>query len=135
MAKMATVIGDVTGFQQHHHLQNTPHLVKKIKGFSLKAKSFRNTARPYAKVSFLCYTSYTLQRGPINPPSLVLRWGYEFACMSVCQQIQNINPMIDVSWLFKRRPDTEINLQYFTTVYTRWLTGPYKSFRLKFKDI
>ena len=29
--------------------------------------------------------------------------------------------MIDVSGLFKRRPDTEINLQYFTTVYTRWL--------------
>ena len=42
--------------------------------------------------------------------------------------------MIDVSRLFKRRPDTEINLQYFITVYTRWLIGLYKFFRLKFKD-
>ena len=31
--------------------------------------------------------------------------------------------------------DIEINLQYFTTVYTRWLIGLYKSFRLKFNDI
>ena len=43
--------------------------------------------------------------------------------------------MIDVFWLFKRRPDTEINLQYFITVYTGRLIGLYKSFRLKFKDI
>ena len=41
---MATIVGDVTGFQQRHHPKNIPHLVKKIKGFPLKVKSFRNTA-------------------------------------------------------------------------------------------
>ena len=37
---MATIVGDVTGHQQRHHPQNIPHLVKKIKGFPLKVKSF-----------------------------------------------------------------------------------------------
>ena len=41
---MVTLIGDVTGLQQRHHPKNIPHLVKKIKGFPLKAKSFQNTA-------------------------------------------------------------------------------------------
>ena len=43
-AKMATIVGDVTGLQQRHHSLNIRHLVKKIKGFSVKAKSLRNTA-------------------------------------------------------------------------------------------
>ena len=42
-AKMATNVGDVTGPQQRHHPQNIPHLLEKIKGLPLKAKSFRNT--------------------------------------------------------------------------------------------
>ena len=42
-AKVATIVGDVTGPQQRHHPQNIPPLVEKIKGFPLKAKSFRNT--------------------------------------------------------------------------------------------
>ena len=41
---MVTIGGDVTGLQQHHHPYNIPHLVEKIKGFPLKAKSFGNTA-------------------------------------------------------------------------------------------
>ena len=41
--QIATIVGDVTGPQQRHHPQNIPHLVEKIKGFPLKAKSFRNT--------------------------------------------------------------------------------------------
>ena len=40
---MATIFGDVPGVQQRHHPQNISHLVERIKGFSLKAKSFRNT--------------------------------------------------------------------------------------------
>ena len=43
-SKMATIVGDVTGLQQRHHPLNIPHLVKKIKGFPLKAKAFQNTA-------------------------------------------------------------------------------------------
>ena len=35
---------DVTGLQQRHHQWNIRHLVKKIKGFLLKVKSFQNTA-------------------------------------------------------------------------------------------
>ena len=42
--KMATIIGDVTGLHQRHHPQNIPHLLKKMKGFPLKVKSFQNTA-------------------------------------------------------------------------------------------
>ena len=43
-AKMAIIVGDVTGRQQRHRPQYIPHsLVKKIKGFPLKVKSFRNT--------------------------------------------------------------------------------------------
>ena len=41
---MATMFGDVTDLQRRHHQSNIPHLVKKIKGFPLKAKSFRNIA-------------------------------------------------------------------------------------------
>ena len=40
---MATIVSDVTGLQQGYHQQSIPHLVEKIKGFPLKAKSFRNT--------------------------------------------------------------------------------------------
>ena len=69
-AKKAIIVGAVTGLQQRHHPQNTPHLVEKIKGFPLKAKSFRNTA-----------TNQKLQGGvPSTPPPptpLVPRWGYE----------------------------------------------------------
>ena len=43
-AKMATIVDDVTGFQQRRYPLNIPHLVKKIKGFPLTVKSFRNTA-------------------------------------------------------------------------------------------
>ena len=45
---------------------------KKIKGFPLKTKSFRNTA------------TYKKLRGgvPSTPSSLVPWWGYEFACTS-----------------------------------------------------
>ena len=43
-SKMATIVGDVTGLQKRHHSKNIPHLVKKIKGFPLKVKSFQNTA-------------------------------------------------------------------------------------------
>ena len=31
-AKLATMFGDVTAFQQRHHTWNIPHLVEKIKG-------------------------------------------------------------------------------------------------------
>ena len=41
---MATIVGDVLGLQQRHHPKNIPHLIKKIKGFPLKVKSFRNSA-------------------------------------------------------------------------------------------
>ena len=44
-SKIPTIASDVTaGLQQRHHPQNVPPLVEKIKGFPLKAKSFRNTA-------------------------------------------------------------------------------------------
>ena len=43
-AKMAIIVGDVTGLQQRHHSENIPHLVKEIKSFPLKVKLFRNTA-------------------------------------------------------------------------------------------
>ena len=44
VAKMATIVDDVTGPQQRHYLKNIRQLVKKIKGFPLKVKSFRSTA-------------------------------------------------------------------------------------------
>ena len=61
---MTTIVGDVTGLQQRHHPLNIPHLVKKIKGFPLKAKAFQNTAT-YQKLrggvtstpSWYCFTS------------------------------------------------------------------------------
>ena len=39
-AKMATIVGDVTGLQQLNHSWNIPHLVKKIRGCPLKVKLF-----------------------------------------------------------------------------------------------
>ena len=56
-AKTATLFGDVTGLQQHHHTWNISLLVEKIKGFPLKVKSFQNIA------------TY-LARGSINPVPL-----------------------------------------------------------------
>ena len=44
-SKMATMFGDVTDPQQRHHPQNIPHLLEKMKGFPLKANSFRNTSQ------------------------------------------------------------------------------------------
>ena len=41
---MAFIVDDVTGLQQRHHPCFILHLVEKIRGFPLKAKSFRNTA-------------------------------------------------------------------------------------------
>ena len=41
---MATIVGDVLGLQQCYHPKNIPPLVKKIKGFPLKVKSFQNSA-------------------------------------------------------------------------------------------
>ena len=69
---MATIVGDVTGLQQRHHPQNIPHLVKKIKGFPLKVKSFRNTA-----------TYQKLWERVLFIPLPCTTWGYEFACTSV----------------------------------------------------
>ena len=40
---MGNMFGDFTDLQRHHPY-NIPHLVEKIKGFPLKAKSFRNIA-------------------------------------------------------------------------------------------
>ena len=54
---MATIVGDVLGLQQRHHPKNIPHLIKKIKGFPLKVKSFRNSA-----------TCQKLQGGLPSPP-------------------------------------------------------------------
>ena len=72
-AKKAIIVGAVTGLQQRHHPQNTPHLVEKIKGFPLKAKSFRNTA-----------TNQKLQGGvPSTPPPLSLCHGGGMNCVYV----------------------------------------------------
>ena len=50
-SKIATIVGDVTaGLQQRHHPQNIPPLVEKIKGFPLKAKSFRRNTASYQKL-------------------------------------------------------------------------------------
>ena len=72
-AKMATIVGNVTGPQQRHHPYNMPPLVEKINGFPLKVKSFRNTA-----------TLQKLKEGggaSTTPPlTLAALWGYEFAC-------------------------------------------------------
>ena len=62
---MATIVGDVLGLQQRHHPKNILHLVKKIKGFPLKVKSFRNSA-----------TCPKLQGGlPSHPPPRPLYHG------------------------------------------------------------
>ena len=55
---MATIIGDVTGLQQLHQPENIPYLVKKITGFPLKVKSFRNTVTHQK----------TPERGSSRPP-------------------------------------------------------------------
>ena len=52
--------------------QNIPHLVKKIKGFPLKTKSFQNTVTYQKLVGGV----------PETPHPLVPRLGYEFACTS-----------------------------------------------------
>ena len=62
---MVTIGGDVTGLQQHHHPYNIPHLVEKIKGFPLTAKSFGNTAT-YQKL---------LGRVPSTPPPPLMYHG------------------------------------------------------------
>ena len=66
---MATMFVDVTDLQQRHHPQNIPHLVEKIKGFPLKAKSFRHTAT---------YQKLAGGGGPSTP--LCATVGYDFAC-------------------------------------------------------
>ena len=62
---MATIVSDVTGLQQRQHPRNIPRLVKKIKGFPVKVKSFLNTA------------TYQKLRGglPSTPPPLYHGWG------------------------------------------------------------
>ena len=55
---------------------NIAHLVEKIKGFPLKAKSFRNIATYIENPG-------GGGEGSIDPlPHLVPRWGYDFACTS-----------------------------------------------------
>ena len=50
------------------------YLVKKIKVFPLKVKSFRNTA---------IYQKLRAREGvPSTPLPLVPQWGYDFACTS-----------------------------------------------------
>ena len=72
---MAIIVGAVTGLQQRHHPQNIPHLVEKIKGFPLKAKSFRN---------IYCNISKTAGRGSFNlPPPLPLCHGGGMNCVYV----------------------------------------------------
>ena len=44
VAKMVSIFGDVSDLQQRYRPWNIPHLVKKIKGFPLKVKSFHNIA-------------------------------------------------------------------------------------------
>ena len=67
---MATIFGDVTDLHQRHHSLKIPHLVEKITGFPLKAKSFRNTA------------TCQKHKAGFHQLPLVPRWGYDFACMS-----------------------------------------------------
>ena len=69
-ARIATIVSDVTGLQQRHHPWNIPHLVKKIKGFPVKVKSFLNTAK-YQKIL-----------GEVSSPPCTTVAGYEFACAS-----------------------------------------------------
>ena len=68
------MFGDVTDLQQRHHPQNILHLVEKMKGFSLKAKSFRNTAT--------CQKPKGGEGGPSTPTPLYHHGGYDFACTS-----------------------------------------------------
>ena len=67
-AKMTTMFGDVTDLQQRHHPKNIPHFVEKMKGFPLKAKSFRNTAT---------YERLKGKGGGLPPCTTV---GYDFVC-------------------------------------------------------
>ena len=58
------MFGEVKNLQQCYYTQNISHLVKKIKNFPMKAKSFRNTA------------TYQKTRGSINrPPPLLYHGG------------------------------------------------------------
>ena len=68
---MATIVGTVPGLQQCHQPLNIAHLLKKIKGFPPKVKSFPNTA------------TYQKLLGEFFPPPLPRLYhygGYEFAC-------------------------------------------------------
>ena len=74
---MTTIVGDVTSLQQRHHPKNIRHLVKKIKGFPLKVKSFQNT------------TTYQKLRGggvPSPPPPLDHGGGMD---LLVCERVKN----------------------------------------------
>ena len=70
---MATIVGDVTGLHQCHHPQNIPHLLKKMKGFPLKVKSFQNTA-----------TYQKLGKGFHRPPPPPPRPLYHGGGMNMC---------------------------------------------------
>ena len=71
-AKMATIVGDVTGLQQRHNSYNIPHLVEKDQRLSIKIKSFRNTVTDQNSGGSI--------HSPPPPPCIRMR--YEFACTS-----------------------------------------------------
>ena len=96
---MAIIVGDVTDLQQRHHPWNIPHLVKKIKGFPLKVKSFRNTAA--------CQKLRGGVPSTPPPPSFVPRWGYEFACTSEGYSTACIKWI----WYFRRKMQTNMILR------------------------
>ena len=88
-AKMATIVGDVTGLQQRHHPWNIPHLVKKMKGFPLKVKSFQNKFSDGQLLWLRDMTSQVALRdnisktpGGVPSTTLFTTGGYEFACTS-----------------------------------------------------
>ena len=70
-AKMATIVGDVTGLQQRHNSYNIPHLVEKDQRLSIKIKSFRNTV-----------TDQNSGGPSTHPLPPCIRMRYEFACTS-----------------------------------------------------
>ena len=90
-AKMANIVGDVTGLNQRHHPWNIPHLDDKNKGFPLKAKSFRNTAT-YPKLGRGGgpQLPFLRVRPGVERNSFVLKWGgrKEFFCfkMKACRE-------------------------------------------------
>ena len=70
--EIVNIVGDVTGLQQRHHPLNKPHLVEKIEGFRLNAKSFRNIIDLFGGA-------------PSTP--LAPRWGYGFACTAFIEVV------------------------------------------------